>query len=885
MKQASYRSAIIELKTVLQEQPDNVEARKLLGQAFIKTQAYSNAEKELSKARSLGASDEETLPPLLHVYTRMGEPQKALSLEIPKSGLSRKALGDAYTAQAEAHLALGNLEEAEQALTLASQADSKLASMLLTRAKLSVVNKQMDQASQWVSEALQSDPQYSEALFFKAALLENDKKNADAEKIYQQIITADPSQTNAYLGLAGLQLRRNDIKAADTSVQAAEKLAPKAPLVKYTRGTLELQRGNLRLASSNLLEVLQSVPNHVPSLLAYTLVNYGQGNYEQSIKYANKVVELSPGNAVASKLLTSSQMKMGDSKAAIKSLESYFTKNPEDPELLALAGEAYSSIGETLKAQNYFERAASLSPANSKLKTRLAASQLALGNRDEALADLESAASMSGKVSEADINLILFYLKGKEFDSALQAVARLEKKLPNSPITYNFRAAALLGKQDELGARKALEQALVIDPKFFPAASNLARMDLRQGKIHVARQRFLKVLEKDKKNIASMVALADIAALQKLDKDYVVWLRKAIQTDPSALAPSGKLVQYYLRTKEDKKALDLAQNTLNANRENTAALNLLGATQLATGNNSAALSTFTRVIEKTPNSSDAYLNLAFAQNAAKQTVTARNSLNTALQLNPKSIKAQDMLMRMELANKKPDAAVQVGRAIQSQQPKSPLGFEREGDIQFLEKQYPKAIAAYERAVELGGGPTNVIKLHRALIASGQIKTAEHKLAIWLKNNPSDTVIRTHLAEIYLQTQREQKAIEQYQLILQAQPNNIVALNNLATLYQQKKDPRTLATAQKAYAVAPEHPGIQDTLGWILVERGQLEQGIRLLNKAVTKTPDVASIRYHLGVAMARSGKKEAAKKELALSIKLGQKFPELDKARALLNSL
>lgn len=885
MNKAAYKAAIIELKTVLQTEPNHAEARKLLGQAFIKTRAYSSAEKEFSKARSLGVADEETLPPLILAYTRMGEPQKALGLEIPKSGLSPKALSAAYTARAEAQLATGNMKEAELALEAASQADPKNAGMLLTRAKLAVANKDMPRANQWADASLQSDPKQTEALFLKAALLESDKKNAEAEKIYQQIIAMDSSLINAYLGLASLQVRRQDLTAADKSVQAAEKLAPKAPLVKYTRGTLELQRGNLDAANSNLLDVLQMAPDHVPSLLAFALVNFLQGNYEQSISNASKVVKLVPGNPAATKILANSQLKMGDNKGAIKTLETHFLKNAGDAALMALAGEAYAASGDNLKAQNYFEKATQLAPANTQIRTRQAANQLAMGNRSAALAELEAIASLSTKPGEADINLILLHLRGNEFDSALQAVAKLEKKLPNSALAQNLRGAALWGKQDKAGARRAWEQALLIDPKYFPAAANLARMDIQENKTSVAQQRFLNILRIDKNNTAAMVALANLSAIQKNGKEYASWLEKAIQANPKALEAYNKLIQYHLRTKQNQKALALARNALQANRESIVAMNLLGATQLSTGDSSGAVSTFTRVTEMSPQSSDAFLNLAVAQKAAKQTATARNTLNTALQLNPQSVQVRDVLMRLELANNNPVAAMQHARQLQTSYPKLAVGYVREGDIQVFQKRYAEAAKAYERAIDNGGGQAELIKLHRALVATGQTQIAEQRLLTWLKSKPADIVVRSYLAEVYLQVARFPEAIEQYQMLLQVQPNHIVGLNNLAAIYQQEKDGRALATAQKAYALAPEHPGIQDTLGWILVEQGQLPQGINLLNTAVRKAPDVASIRYHLGAALARAGKKTEAKKELDLAIKSGQKFPELTKAQALRNSL
>jgi Flp pilus assembly protein TadD len=95
----------------------------------------------------------------------------------------------------------------------------------------------------------------------------------------------------------------------------------------------------------------------------------------------------------------------------------------------------------------------------------------------------------------------------------------------------------------------------------------------------------------------------------------------------------------------------------------------------------------------------------------------------------------------------------------------------------------------------------------------------------------------------------------------------------------------LSTAEHALRLAPDHPGVQDTLGWILVEQGQAARALDLLRKAADKAPKAATIRYHLAVALANSGKKPEARKELEQLLSSGQKFPETEQAKTLLNKL
>ena len=69
-------------------------------------------------------------------------------------------------------------------------------------------------------------------------------------------------------------------------------------------------------------------------------------------------------------------------------------------------------------------------------------------------------------------------VRQKKFDAALAAVAAIEKKQPDKPLAHDLRGSVLLAKQDVAGARQSFERALVIDPAYFPAAANLARLDL-----------------------------------------------------------------------------------------------------------------------------------------------------------------------------------------------------------------------------------------------------------------------------------------------------------------------------------------------------------------------------------------------------------------------
>jgi Flp pilus assembly protein TadD len=92
-------------------------------------------------------------------------------------------------------------------------------------------------------------------------------------------------------------------------------------------------------------------------------------------------------------------------------------------------------------------------------------------------------------------------------------------------------------------------------------------------------------------------------------------------------------------------------------------------------------------------------------------------------------------------------------------------------------------------------------------------------------------------------------------------------------------------AEQAYKLTGDNPAIMDTLGWILVQRGETARGVELLRKAVNAAPKAPDVRFHLAAALAKAGDKAGARKEAEQSLAGGQPFAAMDDAKALLRQL
>jgi putative PEP-CTERM system TPR-repeat lipoprotein len=262
-----------------------------------------------------------------------------------------------------------------------------------------------------------------------------------------------------------------------------------------------------------------------------------------------------------------------------------------------------------------------------------------------------------------------------------------------------------------------------------------------------------------------------------------------------------------------------------------------------------------------------------------------DSLTKALELKPNYIEALGAVVVIHIENGRHAEAVKTAQKVQTLAPKDPIGFLLEGDARFDEKRFSQAETAYEKAFTLRPTGGTATKIHAAQTMAGNPTQADAKLLNWMNGHPTDVTAPLYWAGELAKKGKNKQAIDQYQLVLKQDPNNFIAMNNLAAVYQRENDPRALSVAEEAFNLKPDSPAIADTLGWILVERGEASRGLELIRRANRQAPGKAQIRYHLAAALASTGDRTSARKELEDLLAHTTAFPERDAAQALLKRL
>ncbi len=882
--EGQFREAVIELKNVLQKDSEHRDARWKLGNIYLQLGQGAAATKEIRRARDLGYKGSELQPVLLRALLLQGKFEEVLGrLGTPQDELGEKSLN---LFRAQAYLGLNKPEKSRSAFNKALELDPKNAEAQRGLAIIALSQRKFEEAEKQLDRTLEVSSKDVQAWMLKGELEFSQSRFEAAQSAFQEALTLSPNNAGARLGLARSFLALENTEGAEEQLAVLTKASSKHPLVNYLRAVAAQQRRDIDSAQQALREVLSVQPNHMRSLLLMGAIHYEKREFDQAHSFLERFVTALPGHIPARKLLAAVQMEQGQAAEAVKTLLAVIRPESKDPQLLALLGSAYMSSRDFAKGAEYLEKAAALAPDAAAIRTQLAISHLATGSAEQAVSELKSAVKLDPKFHRADVLLIFTHLRNKHFDKALEAAHSLTEKQPENPIPWNLMGAAFEGKKVPVQARKQYQKALEINPDYIGAALNLARMDIQSDDRAGAQKRYEAIIAKHPTQTLALVGLARIHGQAGKIEKGIELLQQARRSNARALQPRLMLVAGLLQRGKRDEALVIAEEARKLAPENPVVLLNLGRAQLANGKRNDALATFHGLTERYPSEAEAHFHLALAQSQAGDAANTRASLEKTLQLAPDNLTTLIALGNLELRTGRLKESRLIAAKIRKLAPKAAAGLLLEGDINMVEQLPAKALASYEKALALQPTGALAIRRYHAQRGTGAAEAAYKGLGKWLKAHPKDQRVRLSLASIDQIAGRDELAISHYEKLLTRQPKHIIALNNLAWLYQNKGDRRALDYARQAHDLLPKRAEIVDTYGWLLVLNDKVEQGLGLLRRAVELAPKNPEIGYHFGAALAQAGDKTAAREALKKALAIGKdNFQGRDEAHKLLEQL
>lgn len=864
-----YQGALIQLKNVLQENPTNLSARILLGRTYLLLGSPADAEKELETAGKMGADEELIIGHLAQSYLQQHRYKEVLAKILPgnrSAGIEAAIMG----ARATAYFELYRYEDAKQDFQTARKLAPGSPLPVLGIARVLMRQGKFDEAAALVTKAAELNPRHHDLWYVRGELYTARKEYDAAVQSYSRAIELVPAHFPARIARASalMQLARHKEALEDLSfVRSYDRLDPQSA---YLMSLALAATGQQRAAKDALDEADLIIRNtepaflrsHAPTMLTAATISYAQGKVDEARVYLQDYVKMVPNHAGAKRLLAQILVGRKEAKAAVELLTELMKLDPENWRDLSLMGSALMQLNRTVEATEYFERAAKLNPDGEAVRTRLAMSKLVAGESDLAVQELKNSLVENPNARRQAALLGFLHLNRGEIDQAMQIADDLLAKKPDNPLALNLRGGAFMAKGDRVAARQSFERALSIAPDYRPALSNLARLELLEGRVDEAKQLYLDAIGRNANDAVAMKALGQIAQRQNDLETASQWYEKAIAANRKDVSTQIELVNIYQKLGKSDRVQYLTHELKQGHSGDIRVLEAVGKLELQAGEKNKAAKTFQRMANMRPDSADDLSRIARLQLAADDTEGAYNTLRRAVWVAPDHVEALSTLVRLEARTRRVDDALLRAQQFRVAWPDSDLGDQLLGEVLVNQQRYDEAIEAFEAALNKSETVENTLRLHLALRAASKPKKALETLQSRAKKFGQEPRYARALAAAYIDTRDYDIAIREHERLLESAPNDASVLNNLAWLYEETGDARALATAEHAYRLSPQAPEIMDTLGWILVQRGDAARGLTLLREAHARSATNPGIRYHLAVALARLGRKNEALAQL-----------------------
>ena len=167
---------------------------------------------------------------------------------------------------------------------------------------------------------------------------------------------------------------------------------------------------------------------------------------------------------------------------------------------------------------------------------------------------------------------------------------------------------------------------------------------------------------------------------------------------------------------------------------------------------------------------------------------------------------------------------------------------------------------------------------------GDVNTAIETFRRASQVAPTDTKPLLQLGLLMDGTGRRDQAKPIYEQVLKLQPDQPIALNNLAFIKAEEGVDldEALTMAQRARQKMPDAPNIQDTLGWIYIKKNLSDDAVRVFKDLTDKNPTNPSYHYHYGMALLQKGDRPSAKREFETAMKDNPSKDDAGKLRELI---
>lgn len=730
------------------------------------------------------------------------------------------------------------------------------------------------------------DPQVRKQKFYNHGMELLQKGNVKKATLeFMNALKIDPKFAEAASVLAELDFRQGDYRQAYGLLLQAE--AAKPDYLPPHKGLAQIYRlgGKLADAQRETEYVLQHSPDDIEALLNLGTIQTQQKKYQEAEGTFNRILEIQPSHVAAFLALASVKKDSGDLAAAERYLKLALERNPRSIAVYLALLKLDIVAGRSAEVEPLFTQALSVSGNNmevldAQLGYYLGARKLAEAERVARQIQSSGANDPSHWGALAD-----YYVQTKQWQKADSELNRLLQIHKGDAALLHQVIEVNLNLNDRRSAEALNDDLLKRNPKDAIAHLAKGRLYLADGAIDKAALEFNET-KKYQPDLPGLHYWYAQVYLQRGDLAQAQQeLQSAVQYDPNYEDARRSLAELQNRTGAFDAAVSNARRLLQRNPGDVEAMLVYSQALISKKNYTDADKILKLVAERAPNAAELHRQLALLALFRNDLPAAGRQFEQAWELQPQSKLLLEGTLQVYLAERQPDAAIAFLEKEIGSHPKDALLYHQLAQVLLLEKKRPEAISALKAALSLDPGmPDSSILLADQYATDNKAQDAFQVLEDSLQRNSHDASLSLRAGMIFEKLSRWTDARKAYEQVLQLDPDNAIAKNNMAWLIMEHGGNIDVALnlAQQAEEKLGDNSQITNTIGWVYYQKGVYTTAWQYLKESADKDQKNALFQYHLAMASFKLGKRDQARQALANALKLDPKFQEAQEARQLL---
>lgn len=687
--------------------------------------------------------------------------------------------------------------------------------------------------------ALQANPQLADARLALGLTYLDTGDALSAEKELRKAKAAGIRTVDVTLGLARAQMMMGQPqKALDELAATAPTTADPRAQVETLRGDANLALGKSEAARQHYASAQQAVANFPPALGGVAkahlieqdfpaanaaIVNAlarapqrvelwvlkgdiarSQNDNRSARESYEKALSIDPDHLVAQANLISTEIVLGDLKAAQSRIDQLRKRYPESPMVFYHQGLLEFRAGQYPQAMASAARALRFLPEHVPSTVLLGATQFLTGSYAQANKSFIRVLDKQPRHAYARKLLVASLLKLNDPKRALEAAKAGLELSPDDPQLLALAGSAYSGLGDSTKAAEFLKAAVARDPKSADLRTDLGLSLLATGDqvAGIAELRHATRIEKG----AGRAAITLMATqLRQRQFDQALATASELRRNGTNDAQIANLEGVaYLGKNDPARARERFAEALRLNPTFVDAAANLAQLDLRSNNPGAARKHFEQILAQDENNVPAMMALARMEGQAKNFPAATQWLERARAVKPPAIEPRLMLARYYIETREPKKALLYANEAKAIAPTNPEVLDVLGSAQLAAGDL--AAAALSFAAMVNENPASALahfRLGRTYVAQRRWNEAISALGRARSLKPNDFDIEVTLAAAHLQAGSPDKALDIARGLREKYPKLAAAHLLEGNVYlSQRKSAEALQAYQKAFDLSP-----------------------------------------------------------------------------------